>query len=216
MISIHKFLSRFECFTRIHKSGFPSCSSDYAAASATSGDVAASANELSVIMTGQSSFRSSSPISHHDNHNSSRASRGIQTHSQRALCSEPEMKVEATPPLSLQSSTRRAVCLLLLYCLILISPWILTCILSRRPSLARSYHNQSKVLSKEQLSSVYFGVNTIRVLDSMATVAAVPVIGALLAHAAVVFTQRRREGKFRSVRQVFALADRAWAEVLVL
>ncbi|KAI9731061.1 MAG: hypothetical protein M1818_007918 [Claussenomyces sp. TS43310] len=56
----------------------------------------------------------------------------------------------------------------------------------------------------------------VRVLNAIASVLTIPVVSAVLAHGAVVYAQRRKAQQAVSLRQVFALADRAWSDVLML
>ncbi|KAJ7849488.1 hypothetical protein B0H14DRAFT_3452418 [Mycena olivaceomarginata] len=61
------------------------------------------------------------------------------------------------------------------------------------------------------LFAIYIVVGLIRVLNSISGVLVVPVVGTILAQAAVVFAQRRRPKQDLNLVQLFALADRGWA-----
>lgn len=114
---------------------------------------------------------------------------------------------------------RRTIYLLLFYVPLLIIPWILTCIVAGRPALngvdASQYLPRTDSLANGAVSILGL-VTAIRTLNSIASVATIPVISALLAQAAVVYTQRRNSSQSLSLRQTFVLADRRWADVTVL
>lgn len=103
-----------------------------------------------------------------------------------------------------------SVWLLIFYVPLLLIPWILTCVLSGHPGdvrdTARQYLPQSGLVPKRVLSILSW-VAPIRTLGSIASVATIPVTSALLSHAAVVYTQRRKQGQELSMRQTFTLSD---------
>lgn len=59
-------------------------------------------------------------------------------------------------------------------------------------------------------------VAAIRTLNSIASVATIPVTSALLAQAAVVYIQRRKAQQKLNMSQTFSLADRGWADIAIL
>lgn len=59
-------------------------------------------------------------------------------------------------------------------------------------------------------------VTAISVLNSIASLLAVPVVSFVIAQTAVIFSQKRASTRQLSVRDVFALADRAWTDISVL
>lgn len=109
--------------------------------------------------------------------------------------------------------------LLIFYVPLLLIPWILTCVLSGHPGdsqdTARQYLPQSGLMPNGVLSILSW-VAAIRTLGSIAGVATIPVMSALLGQAAVVYTQRRKQGQELSMRQTFTLADRRWSDITVL
>lgn len=111
---------------------------------------------------------------------------------------------------------RRAFYLLVFYLPFLIIPWILTCVLAVRPLDAPSYVNQGEGLSGKTLLSIYSSISAIRVLNSIAGLATIPVVSALLAQAAVVYCQRRKHNQSLNLGQTFALADRGWWDIQIL
>lgn len=59
-------------------------------------------------------------------------------------------------------------------------------------------------------------VTAIYVLNSIASLLAVPVVSFIIAQTAVIFSQKRAPARQLSVRDIFALADRAWTDISVL
>ncbi|KAK3290244.1 uncharacterized protein B0H64DRAFT_421100 [Chaetomium fimeti] len=92
------------------------------------------------------------------------------------------------------------------YLVLLLVPWILTCILSSRT--VRPSPENSGALTRETAQHLHRVSFAIDALNFIAAVAALPVIYALLARAAVVFSQRTNNRKRLNVKQLFALADR--------
>jgi hypothetical protein len=109
----------------------------------------------------------------------------------------------------------RALWLLALYVPLLVMPWMLTCILSRRPVMARSYVAQQG-FSAADMASMRNWKRAVDVLSSIAGLVTIPLLSALLAQGAVVFSQRRRPGQFLSLPDLFALVDGGWTSVAAL
>lgn len=105
----------------------------------------------------------------------------------------------------LLSQSRSTLVLAVFYIALLIVPWALTCQISTQPSFIIQVYRW-----KTRHYIQYGWVIAIKVLNSLAVVLSLPILSALLARAAVVFSQRRRPGQTLSVRQLFALADRDW------
>ncbi|KAK4157427.1 hypothetical protein C8A00DRAFT_11766 [Chaetomidium leptoderma] len=93
------------------------------------------------------------------------------------------------------------------YLVVLIVPWILTCVLSSR-AIRQSDDDSGAVATPELAGHLHRLAFLIDVLNVIAALAALPVIYALLARAAVVFSQRTNRAKTLNVRQLFGLADR--------
>ncbi|KAJ6479128.1 hypothetical protein C8R45DRAFT_832888 [Mycena sanguinolenta] len=106
--------------------------------------------------------------------------------------------------------------LLAVYLPTLIVPWILICVLDVRPLNAPSYNDQSGSIPASGLETIYNVVVVIRILNSISGVIVVPVVGTIIAHAAVVFSQRRRPKQDLNLLQLFALADRGWGSIPTL
>jgi hypothetical protein len=109
----------------------------------------------------------------------------------------------------------RALWLLVLYFPLLVVPWVLTCILSRRPVTAPSYVNQQG-FSKADIISIRNWKRAVDVLSSIAGLITIPLLSALLAQGAVVFSQRQRPEEFLSLPDLFALVDHGWTSIAAL
>ena len=112
---------------------------------------------------------------------------------------------------------RTSVWLLACYLPFLILPWILTNIMAYRPPSLPSYNIQKPKHCFTRYLVVVFWFAFVRILNSIASVLVVPVTSALLAHGAVVFTQRRKAHQQKlNLRQTFALSDRGWNDIPIL
>jgi hypothetical protein len=109
----------------------------------------------------------------------------------------------------------RALWLLALYVPLLVVPWMLTCILSRRPVMARSYVAQQG-FSAADMASMRNWKRAVDVLNSVTGLVTIPLLSALLAQGAVVFSQRTQPGQFLSLPDLFALVDRGWTSFAAL
>ena len=109
----------------------------------------------------------------------------------------------------------RALWLLAIYVPLLLIPWALTCLLTYRPAGSSSYLDQhgftgGNIATQKRL------INALAVLNSFTSIITIPIVSALIAQAAVVYTQRRHKNQSVSVRQAFALADRGWSNPSIL
>ena len=111
---------------------------------------------------------------------------------------------------------RRSLCLLGCYIPFLVVPWTLTCILAVRPLNLPSYDNQMGAYGANNFLWLYFWWSFVKVVNSIASLMTLPVISALLAQGAVVYSQRRKLKQALNLRQLFALSDRGWADVAYL
>ena len=84
-------------------------------------------------------------------------------------------------------------------------PWALTLKIASEPSFIFYVYRWGSRYYVQ-----YGWLIAINVLNSLAAVLSLPILSALLARAAVVFSQRRKPGQTLSVRQLFVLADRDW------
>ncbi|THU89073.1 hypothetical protein K435DRAFT_969251 [Dendrothele bispora CBS 962.96] len=117
------------------------------------------------------------------------------------------------PPLRYR---KRTACLLVIYLPTLIIPWVLTCLLNKRPLNASSYYIQDGSLTARQLLSIEEVVGLIKVVNAINGVLVVPITSAILAQAAVVYSQRRKPAQSLNMAQLFALADRGWSDVVIM
>jgi hypothetical protein len=111
---------------------------------------------------------------------------------------------------------RTSLVLLACYVPFLVVPWILTCIMAYRPPSFSTYYNQRGSFCEKKYLAILFWPAFVRVLNAIASVLVVPITSALLAHGAVVYSQRRKLVQKLNLKQTFALSDRAWADIPML
>lgn len=99
------------------------------------------------------------------------------------------------------------------YLTFVLVPWVLTCIIARDPSFILKSDNRYTYDVDRRYSANYTILTAIDALNALAFVLSLPVLSSLLARAAVVFTQRRKENQKLTVRQLVALADRGWWDI---
>ncbi|KAJ4311815.1 hypothetical protein N0V94_007757 [Neodidymelliopsis sp. IMI 364377] len=122
---------------------------------------------------------------------------------------EPVVHVHQQKDTPLLRYRMRTLWLLAFYVPLVILPWVFTCVLSTRPINGSSYVNQQGFLAKE-IKSIRNWKTAVDVLNSIVALITIPFLSAVLAQAAVVFCQRQHAGQFLSLKDMFALADRAW------
>ncbi|KAI0875307.1 hypothetical protein GGS24DRAFT_455705 [Hypoxylon argillaceum] len=121
--------------------------------------------------------------------------------------STPRSNHSATKQQPIVRRRKTPICLLILYIPTLVVPWVLIVVTSWRTSLLSQTH-----IFLNSAGAVIAA----RLLNSINGVLAVPIISALLAHAAVVYAMRRQHGQKLNVQQLFALADKGWSNVSLL
>ncbi|KAH9427199.1 hypothetical protein MCOR02_012395 [Pyricularia oryzae] len=100
------------------------------------------------------------------------------------------------------------------YLILLLISWVAACVYSLRPSLSTSdYEDAQGKLSPEALQSVTTWTTAIRALNTVVAISTIPVVSAILAHAAVVYAQRQNDSNKLSPRQLLSLADEPWARL---
>jgi hypothetical protein len=109
---------------------------------------------------------------------------------------------------------KKTIYLLAFYSIVLVLPWILTCVTRYRPLKGSSYFRSGYMPVDVRVMNATS--DTIRVLNSIAMVITIPVISAVLAHASIVYTQRRKGDQTLKLPQTLALADRSWADFYLL
>lgn len=96
---------------------------------------------------------------------------------------------------------------------LLVLPWIFTAILMFRPINLHSYINQGRGYKPKDVATLERLRLAVYVLTQIAATLGIPIVSTLLAHGAVVYTQRRRPGQHLSLLQMFTLADRQWLNI---
>ncbi|KAL8375652.1 hypothetical protein RB595_006979 [Gaeumannomyces hyphopodioides] len=122
----------------------------------------------------------------------------------------------ATPASALRRARHYSTLILVaLYIPVTVVPWAATCVLSTRPITpgAPTYEDSRGRLSPSDLASIGSWMTAIRALDTTAAVLAIPVVSAVLSHAAVVVAQRRSATQSLNVRQLLSLADESWVRL---
>ncbi|KAE8416799.1 hypothetical protein BDV36DRAFT_296809 [Aspergillus pseudocaelatus] len=109
-----------------------------------------------------------------------------------------------------------------LYAVLVLSSWILTCILSVRPLTTASYSFDdyfipafSEDTPHDSIDSSAFVTNekwyrAARVMQTIGTVLTIPITSAVCSNAAVVFIQRCGKSSKMTLRMLLALADKGW------
>jgi hypothetical protein len=109
-----------------------------------------------------------------------------------------------------------AIWLVALYLPFVIVPWVITIILSYRPiSQHTNTYYYPKGFTPEEYRQMQSWARAVKILNSIASLLAVPVVSFVIAQSAVIFSQQRASTRQLSVRDVFSLADRAWADISV-
>ncbi|KAI1084089.1 hypothetical protein F5B20DRAFT_526672 [Whalleya microplaca] len=105
--------------------------------------------------------------------------------------------------------------LLVFYIPLVVIPWVATCMLDVKPmtTAGSSYVEPRGTYSEDVLKAVGRWTRAIRILNTLAAALAVPVISAILSHAAVVYVQRRRHGQQLSIPGLLALANAPWSRL---
>lgn len=117
---------------------------------------------------------------------------------------------------TLRYHKRTALCLAL-YLPLLIIPWVATCVLDSKPMTTAggpSYLELTGAYSQATVDAISRWYRAVRILNALALVLAVPVVSAVLSHAAVIQVQRRRTTQRLSVPEMLTLADAPWYHFL--
>ncbi|KAF4450603.1 hypothetical protein F53441_6264 [Fusarium austroafricanum] len=105
---------------------------------------------------------------------------------------------------------RRSLWIFIVYLPILVVPWVITCILMNRPINKSSYTDPAGSITPRDVYLWNRWRIASRTLTAITGVIGIPIVSCLLAHGAVVYSQRRSAGQKLSVLQLFSLADRKW------
>ncbi|KAF6820573.1 hypothetical protein CSOJ01_00829 [Colletotrichum sojae] len=107
--------------------------------------------------------------------------------------------------------SRRPVYILTVYLLLLLLPWICICVVNRRTT-----SDPLSILTRHDFDAYRRWMMVAPFLSTVAAVIAVPSVSALLAHGAVVYSQRRSHQQSLSLRQLLALSDVRWTAVFAV
>ncbi|TDZ39112.1 hypothetical protein C8035_v005705 [Colletotrichum spinosum] len=107
---------------------------------------------------------------------------------------------------------KASIWLLAMYLPFLIVPWCLTCVMMFRPISFPAYLNQNSPVTVEDARSMESWLTAVNILSKIGATMAIPVVSAILAHAAVVYSQRRKPSDTLNAYQLVALADRGWLD----
>lgn len=118
---------------------------------------------------------------------------------------EPVLRYRKTP-----------IVLLVFYLITLIVPFILTCILDKRPLTTSTYNDQRGRVDSYSYLSFWGLLAFIQALRSVSGILTIPITTTILGYAAVTFAQKRFDGQRLSISQLFALTDRGWADITIL
>ncbi|TLD16626.1 uncharacterized protein PgNI_00686 [Pyricularia grisea] len=127
----------------------------------------------------------------------------------------PALRSEVDPAMMHNKSRHfKTLVVFMVYLVLLLISWVAACVYSLRPSLSTSdYEDAQGKLSPEALHSVTTWTTAIRALNTMVAISTIPVVSAILAHAAVAYAQKQNESNKLSPRQLLSLADEPWARL---
>ncbi|KAK1967095.1 hypothetical protein LY78DRAFT_577074 [Colletotrichum sublineola] len=100
---------------------------------------------------------------------------------------------------------RRPIYILAAYLFLLVVPWLCVCVVNRRTT-----SDPWGIIMQDDLDSYRRWLNAASFLGTLAAVASLPCVAALLAYGAVVFSQRRSKQQSLTVRQLLAISDLKW------
>jgi hypothetical protein len=126
-----------------------------------------------------------------------------------------EQETEKPRPKSQPRYHKRAIFLLSLYLPLIIVPWALTCVMSKRPLTASSYYNQHG-FEDIDIDRIEKWVLAVNVLNSIASLITIPVLSALVAQAVAVYSQKHFTNDDYHLQYLVAFADRGWTDPLTL
>lgn len=110
---------------------------------------------------------------------------------------------------------KHAMFLLILYVPLIVIPWILTCVMSKRPLSASSYYNQHG-LSDIDIDQINKWVLAVNVLNSIGSLITIPVLSALVAQAVAVYSHKHQTDLNHRLQYLIAFADRGWTDPFTL
>ncbi|KAJ4251201.1 hypothetical protein NW757_006747 [Fusarium falciforme] len=108
---------------------------------------------------------------------------------------------------------KRSAWIFAFYFPLLVLPWIFTAILMYRPINLHSYIDQAGGYTLKDVANLERLRVAVDILTQISSTLGIPIVSTMLAHGAVVYTQRRRPSQHLSLLQMFTLADRQWLNV---
>lgn len=119
------------------------------------------------------------------------------------------LEMSSSPSSPVLRYRRKSLWIPAIYLSLLVVPWIIDCILMYEPY---NYQQRYGLSLKHTINSERWLLASL-IIARVQTLVAIPVASTLLAQAAVVYSQRTTSDKTLSIRQLLALADRAWAGI---
>jgi hypothetical protein len=104
----------------------------------------------------------------------------------------------------------RAIFLIALYIPLLLVPWPFTVVMIYRPLGLPKYIEYRNDWTPDDYKKNETTQTWVNILNSVRALATIPLLGAVLAQSAVVYTQRRNIAHKLSLYQTFTLANRGW------
>jgi hypothetical protein len=108
-----------------------------------------------------------------------------------------------------------AMVLILVYVPLLVLPWVLTCVIAKRPLNATSYFN-SRGFEDSEIRHMYDSARAIDVLNSVGSLVTIPILSALIAQAAAAYSHKHHSNPDFRLQHLVALADRGWTDPVAL
>jgi hypothetical protein len=108
-----------------------------------------------------------------------------------------------------------AMVLILIYVPLLVLPWILTCVIAKRPLSATSYFN-SRGFEDSEIKHMYNSARAVNVMNSVGSLVTIPILSALIAQAAAAYSHKHRSNPNFRLQHLVALADRGWTDPIAL
>jgi len=110
---------------------------------------------------------------------------------------------------------KHAMALLILYVPLVIVPWILTCMMAKRPFGAQSYYIQ-RGFTDAEIDRANAWITAVNVLSSIGSLVTIPILSALIAQAAAVYSYKHKTSQGFRLEHLIALADRGWTDPFTL
>jgi hypothetical protein len=130
-----------------------------------------------------------------------------------AVSAAADQSQQPTSPLVLRRH-KSTFGLLLFFLPLLLIPWVVTCVLDVRPLYgASSYLTQTSSFDEKAAQDVGKWYRAVQVLIVVAAVLTLPIVSAVLSHAAVIIIQRHRPTQQLNAMELLSLADAPWSRL---